>query len=144
MSKLISDSLNITKEDYLRLHHYKNPSFHKTGVGIGDFSLCTHDVIKNYCKEQSVLTVVELNEMLDDMASSSKNHINIFRKLFTMANAEEIKWIIRIILKDLKISLKITTVLNTFHPDANDFFNLTNSLIETCKKFENPNVCLDD
>ena len=40
LSKVISDSLNLTKEDYLRLHHYKNPSFHKNGVGIGDFSLC--------------------------------------------------------------------------------------------------------
>jgi len=47
-------------------------------------------------------------------------------------------------LKDLKISLKIDTVLNTFHKDAADFFNLTNSLFETCKKFENPNVSLND
>jgi DNA ligase-4 len=65
MSKVIADSLNITKEDYLRLHHYKNPSFHKTGVGIGDFSLCVHDVVKNYCHEASSLTVNDLNSMLD-------------------------------------------------------------------------------
>ena len=38
------------EEDYLRLHHYKNPSFHKNGVGIGDFSLCVFDVVKSYCK----------------------------------------------------------------------------------------------
>ena len=47
-------------------------------------------------------------------------------------------------MKDLKISIKIETVLGCFHSDAYDFFNLTNSLIETCKKFEDPNVSLDD
>lgn len=59
-------------------------------------------------------------------------------------SAEEIKWIIRIILKDLKINIKIDTVLNSFHTDAHDYFNLTNSLLETCKKFEDPSVSLDD
>lgn len=73
--------------------------------------------------------------MLDQLVGSSKGHLNIFRKMFTVCNAEEIKWIIRIILKDLKINIKIGTVLNAFHPDAHDYFNLTNSLYETCKKF---------
>jgi DNA ligase-4 len=141
---VIADSLNIAKEDYLRLHYYKNPSYHKNGIGIGDFSLCAFDVVKNYCKEVSTLTIQELNDMLDQLIASSKNHITIFRKLFTISNAEEIKWIIRIILKDLKVNIKIDAVLNTFHKDAGDYFNLTNSLLETCKKFENPNISLDD
>lgn len=57
LSKVIAESLSITKEDYLRLHHFKNPSFHKNGVGIGDFSLCAFDVVKSYCKEASSLTI---------------------------------------------------------------------------------------
>ena len=120
--------MNLAKDDYLRLHHYKNPSFHKTGIGIGDFSLCAHDVIKNFCKEHSSLTVGELNSMLDELVGSSRGHLTIFRRLFTICTAEEIKWIIRIILKDLKINIKIDTVLNAFHADAHDYFNLTNSL----------------
>lgn len=136
--------MSVTKEDYLRMHYYKNPSFHKNGVGIGDFSLCVHDVIKNYCKEVSQLTIHELNSMLDELVASSDNHIPVFRHLFTISNAEEIKWIVRIILKDMKVNIKMDTVLNTFHKDGNDYYNLTNSLLETCKKFENPNVSLDD
>jgi DNA ligase 4 len=144
LSKAIADSLNLTKDNYLRLHHYKNPSFHKNGVGIGDFSLCVHDVIKGYSKEHSTLTVGELNAMLDGLIGSSRGHLAIFRRMFTVCTAEEIKWIIRIILKDLKINVKIDTVLNAFHPDAHDYFNLTNSLHETCKKFEDPSISLDD
>lgn len=44
----------------------------------------------------------------------------------------------------MKIGLKIETILQSFHCDANDYFNLTNSLVETCKKFENPHVSLND
>ncbi len=54
------------------------------------------------------------------------------------------KWIIRIILKDLKLSIKLETVLNAFHKDAYDYFNLTNSLLQAVKKFQNPKVSLDD
>ena len=57
LSKAIADSLSLTKEDYLRLHHFKNPSFHKTGIGIGDFSLCAFDVVKSFCKERASLTI---------------------------------------------------------------------------------------
>jgi DNA ligase 4 len=143
LSKVISDSLNLTKEDYLRLHHYKNPSFHKNGIGIGDFSLCVHDVVKSYCKQQYSLTITDLNDMLDELVNS-KGQLNVFRRMFVTCTAEEIKWIIRIILKDLKINVKIDTVLKAYHPDSHDYFNLTNSLWETCKKFEDPNVSLDD
>ena len=35
-----------------------------------------------------------------------------------------------------KLNIKIDNVLNTFHPDGNDYYNLTNSIKETCKKLE--------
>ena len=129
LSKVIADSLSLTKDDYLRLHHFKNPSFHKNGVGIGDFSMCVFDVVKSYCRPQGSLSILELNQLLDQLASDSNNHVKVFRKLFTMCSGEEIKWIIRIVLKDLKSSNKIDTVLKAFHRDAHDFFNLTNSLL---------------
>ena len=47
LAKLISECLNLSKADYEKLYHYKNPAYHKSGIGIGDFSLCTYEVIKN-------------------------------------------------------------------------------------------------
>ena len=121
--------MSITKQDYLRLHHYKNPSFQPPGSAIGDFSLVVIDVVEKYCRSSSNLTITDVDKMLDDLAASSANQLPVFRKIFTSATAEEIKWIVRIVLKDLKISLKTETVLHTFHPDAPDYFNLTNSLL---------------
>jgi hypothetical protein len=44
----------------------------------------------------------------------------------------------------LKLSIKIESVLNAYHKDASDFFNLTNSLFEVSKKFVDPNISLND
>jgi DNA ligase-4 len=56
---------------------------------------------------------------------------------------DEVKWMVRIILKDLKISLRTETVLEAYHPDALEYFNLTNSLKRVADKFFDPEVQLD-
>ena len=40
----------------------------------------------------------------------------------------EQKWLIRILLKDLRVSLSQKKVLNMFHPDANEQFDYSNNL----------------
>ena len=39
---------------------------------------------------------------------------------------------------------KLESVLTTFHPDGNEYYNIASSLLEVCKKFENPKVSLND
>lgn len=63
----------MTKEQYERLKHFKNPNYHQGGVGIGDFAICLYDVIKGVCNRTSHLTVKELNEILDEMAAKDTN-----------------------------------------------------------------------
>ena len=48
LAKLITQCLNLNKAEYERLYHYKNPNYHKEGMGIGDFSICMFDVVKGY------------------------------------------------------------------------------------------------
>ncbi len=43
-------------------------------------------------------------------------------------SALELKWLIRILLKDLRISLKENSILECFHPDAKDLFDHTSNL----------------
>jgi DNA ligase-4 len=102
-----------------------------------------YDVVKDFCRTKSTVTVVDLNNLLDELASTG-DQTDVFRKLFGASNAEEIKWATRIILKDLKLGIKVENVLNNYHPDGNDFYNLTNSLLEMCRKFENPKTSLND
>ncbi len=62
--------------------------------------------------------------------------------LLNKCTAEEIKWIIRIILKDLNIRFSHEKLLSIFHPDANEFYNATSSLKEVCNEFVDKNHSL--
>jgi hypothetical protein len=61
LAKLITACLKLNRSEYERLYHYKNPNYHKEGMGIGDFSICMYDVIKDYLTKTSTLTVKRLN-----------------------------------------------------------------------------------
>lgn len=43
-------------------------------------------------------------------------------------SAREQKWLIRIIMKELKVGLSQQSVLSVFHEDAEDLFNVKTSL----------------
>ena len=87
------------------LYHYKNPNYHKQDQSIGDFSICMHNVVKAYLRTSSRLTVKRLNELLDNLVSTQEQK-KVFTQLIMETNAEELKWIVRIILKDLKLGIK--------------------------------------
>jgi len=67
-------------------------------VGIGGFSICMYDIVEAFCRSKGTLTVIELNDLLNELTSVTDQN-QTFRKLFQISNAEEIKWITRIILK---------------------------------------------
>ncbi|KAI0741954.1 ATP dependent DNA ligase domain-containing protein [Daedaleopsis nitida] len=59
-------------------------------------------------------------------------------------NPEEQKWIVRIILKDMIISVKENTVFSVFHPDAHDLFNTCSDLKKVAWELWDPNRRLND
>ncbi|KAH8925427.1 ATP-dependent DNA ligase [Atractiella rhizophila] len=111
----------------------------------GDFSLVAYEIIKANVtpKKRGELTVDEVNEYLDLLASLTpdKKHeaIEIFADTLTPT---EQKWIIRIILKDLKISMRETTVLGIFHKDAIAYFNVCSDICRVCWTLYDPNYTL--
>jgi len=60
------------------------------------------------------------DQLLDELyrAPSTKDKKSVLQKVLTTCSALEQKWIIRIVLKDLKIGLKHERVLKYYHPDA--------------------------
>lgn len=48
----------------------------------------------------------------------------ILRKL----TAEQLKWFLRIILKDMRLGVSDNHILSCFHPDAPEIYKMTNSL----------------
>lgn len=82
------------------------------------------------------LTIKELNELLDRLASRENRteKISVLSELIRKTNSLEMKWIIMIILKDLKLGISEKSIFHEFHPDAEDLFNVTCDLKLVCEK----------
>ncbi|KAL6559046.1 DNA ligase (ATP) [Orobanche hederae] len=114
----------------------------KSGAFAGNFSLIAAEVLQ---RRQAItsgdLTIKELNELLDRLASceNRSEKTSTLSDLIRKTNAQEMKWIIMIILKDLKLGISEKSIFHEFHPDAEDLFNVTCDLKLVCEKLRDRN-----
>jgi DNA ligase-4 len=99
----------------------------------GDFAGTAFLILKPRCPERGTLTIAEINQHLDEIANgnASKNKVAVRQalgRLLRQLSAREHKWLIRIVMKDLKIGLKQQTVFSIFHEDAEDLYNVKMNL----------------
>lgn len=64
--------------------------------------------------------------------------------LLTTTSAEEQKWLMRILLKEMKLGVGHKLILNTFHPDAEVLYDVSNNLMKVCQKLSDTSVRLHE
>ncbi|PPS04581.1 hypothetical protein GOBAR_AA16074 [Gossypium barbadense] len=136
------DALGLSRDsaDALRLVNWRKGGAN-TGANAGNFALVAAEILQR--RQGTVsggLTIKELNELLDRLASaeSRAEKTAIFATLINKTNAQEMKWVIMIILKDLKLGITEKSIFQEFHPDAEDLFNVTCDLKLVCEKLRDP------
>ncbi|EDO00868.1 hypothetical protein SS1G_03342 [Sclerotinia sclerotiorum 1980 UF-70] len=111
-----------------------------------DRAMC-YEVLSKRPMRQKVgdMTIGEANEMLDKLALAQKeeHQLPIFREFYQKMNAEELVWLIRMILRQMKIGASEKTFLNLWHPDGEALFNVSSSLRRVCWELTDPNVTLE-
>ena len=123
------DILNIapTSEHGRALIQWKKPS---NGRSAGNFAEIVELALQNRVAKESSISVGEVDRMLTqlhaqpDKARKSK----VLRRLINCTTAHQQKWIVRLILRDLKLSMSEKTMLRIIHEDAEEYFNITSSL----------------
>jgi DNA ligase-4 len=144
IGKYYVDILGIatTSEDAIRLIHWKKPTGGTTEKVAGDFGNAVFLSLKSRCVEKGDLSVAEINSVLDELilATERTEKIAVLKKLIRRATALEQKWIVRVILKDLKIGMSEKTILGYFHPDALSLYNISANLQQVCRDLKNPSV----
>ncbi|XP_069127951.1 DNA ligase 4-like [Argopecten irradians] len=145
LAKLLIEVLCLGKDsaDANRLLNYKAPKTARADAG--DFAGVTYFVLKNRCPEKGTLTIQEVNDCLDGIAqNNAAKKKDLVRKnvlrLLTNMSAIELKWLIRMIVKELKVGLSQASVLSVYHPDAEDFFNVNNNLEKVCRMLRDRSV----
>ena len=136
----------------LRLKRYKQPqpftapssnSAPVTAVAAGDFATVLHSVLEDYevVKDgQSRMSIDDINTHLDTLATSydRDERRRLFVRLLSALSAVEHFFLVRIILRDMKLGIGHETLLRLLHPSALDVYNTTNSLQLVCEVVSDP------
>ncbi|KAF0728901.1 hypothetical protein Ae201684_013470 [Aphanomyces euteiches] len=138
--------LSPTAADGKKLLHWTDPTI-VTSRAVGDFASVLQEVMEVRSKALSTTShgntysLQDVNNILDTLASQEKDaQKKVFLQLITHCTAEEQKWLMRIIVKDMKIGLRHERVLQFMHPDAMEMFNHTNDLQKVCSELTNSMV----
>ena len=150
MAQLFIDMLQIgaTSLEAKKLKEYKNRKWFSFGADHSDFAAVLHSVIVSRCYDSTGITVAEVNMRLDQIISTNesegkKSVALLLRDLFRKMNAQEMKWLVRVILKTMPLGLGDVALLKAMHPDAKDLLNVNANLESVCSRLTDPSVRLD-
>ncbi|KAM3935052.1 DNA ligase 4 [Leptodactylus fuscus] len=149
LAKLYIKVLGLPKDgkDALNLLNYRTPTGANSDAG--DFAAIAYFVLKSRCRKEGTLFIKDVNDQLDSIANNNagrKKELIEKSLMHLIANttALEQKWLIRMIIKDMKLGISQQTVFSIFHPDALELHNVTTDLEKVCIQLHDPNVCLSD
>jgi DNA ligase-4 len=99
--------LNPSSEDGFNLLNWKLPGQTATSRMAGDFAGRCYEVLSKREMRTSVgdMRIAEVNGLLNRLAAAQKeeNQLPIFEQFYDRMNAEELMWIIRMILRQMKL-----------------------------------------
>ena len=134
----------------LRLRNYKQPQPHSGGAAgrgggtvAGDFASVLRDVLQPRERVHdgcSTLSIADVNARLDDIARLPDRPLKqaVFARLLAELSAGEHFWLVRVLLKDLKVGVKHESLLHLLHPHALDVYNSCSSLRHVCELLTEP------
>lgn len=146
IGKILVKLLKIDKksEDGYNLLHWKLPGQSMAARMAGDFPGRCYDIISKRPMRTEVgdLTIADVNEMLDKLAASSgeTENLAVFQMFYMRMNPEEMLWVIRIILKQMRIGASENTIFYNWHPDAEALFSVSSSLRQVCWHLRDPSI----
>ncbi|KAF1815104.1 DNA ligase [Eremomyces bilateralis CBS 781.70] len=148
IGKLLVKILRIDKDsqDGFNLLNWKLPGGQTHAAG--DFAGRCYEVISKrpMRTEPGDMTIGEVNEKLDILSGMSKevDQIKVFSEFYQRMNPDELIWLIRIILRQMKIGASERTFFDIWHPDADSLFNVSSSLRRVCWELYDPVIRLDE
>ncbi|KAF3483486.1 DNA ligase 4 [Arthroderma uncinatum] len=149
IGKLLVKAMKIDKnsEDGYNLLNWKLPGQRATSVMTGDFAGRCFEVISKRPMKTEVgdMSIEDVNSRLDDLAVASKEdeQLPILAEFYRRMNPEELMWLIRIILRQMKVGATERTFFEIWHPDAESLFNISSSLRRVCWELYLPSIRLE-
>lgn len=118
IGKLLVKLLKISpdSEDGFNLLNWKLPGQKTATRMAGDFAGRCFDVLSKRPMRQGFgdMRIAEVNDLLDKLATTQKeeHQLPIFKEFYQRMNSDELMWLIRIILRQMKVGASEKTILN--------------------------------
>ncbi|THC97927.1 hypothetical protein EYZ11_002564 [Aspergillus tanneri] len=150
IGKMLVKIMKIDKnsEDGFNLLNWKLPGQAAASRMAGDFAGRCFDIISKRPMRTEVgnMTIEEVNERLDKLSVASKeeDQLPILTEFYRRMNPEELMWLVRIILRQMKVGASERTFFHVWHPDAENLFSISSSLRRVCWELYDPNIRLED
>jgi DNA ligase 4 len=149
LAKLLVRVMKIDKnsDDAHNLLHWKLPGIKASTAMAGDFAGRCFEVISKRPMRTTPgdMTIAEVNEQLDRLSVAQKedNQLPIMQDFYNRMNADELMWLIRMILRQMKVGATEKTLFEIWHPDADNLFNISSSLRRVCWELYDPDFRLE-
>lgn len=149
IAKLLIDVVKINKqsEDAQSLLNWKQPGNVSVSRMAGDFAGRCHEVLSKrpMLTKPGTLSIAEVNELLDNLAAASKKEAQmpIFSVFYNRMSPDELMWLVRIILRQMKVGATERTFFSIWHPDAESLFNVSSNLRRVCWELSDPSIRLE-
>ena len=149
LAKLLVRIMKIDKNstDAQNLVHWKLPGVKSSSAMAGDFAGRCFEVISKRPMRTTPgdMTIAQVNELLDQLsvAQREEHQRPIMEQFYNRMNAEELMWLIRMILRQMKVGATERTIFEIWHPDAENLFNVSSSLRRVCWELHDPDVRLE-
>jgi DNA ligase-4 len=117
IGKIIVRMLSIAKgsDDASDVLNWKLPAKNTSTQMAGDFAGRCHELLKGRAmvNGKGDMRIAEVNELLDELSKEGKEdaQLKIFDKFYHRMSADEMMWLIRIILRQMKIGASEKTIL---------------------------------
>jgi len=124
-----------------RLSNFRDAS--KAGSGAGDLSLVFQSVLEKRghvygkstsTKDRRSISLFEIDSLLKNLSTSTKasEREQFISDLVLRCSPNEAKWLTRLLLKHLQLSLSVESTLKWFHPNAPGIYVGCHNLYDTC------------
>ncbi|KAH7041239.1 ATP dependent DNA ligase domain-containing protein [Microdochium trichocladiopsis] len=149
IGKLLVKLMKIDKnsEDGYNILHWKLPGQSAASRMAGDFAgRCFEVLSKRPMRiDPGDMTIADVNELLDKLAVAlgEAEQLPIFETFYQRMNPEELMWLVRIILKQMKVGATERTFLDLWHPEGETLFSVSSSLRRVCWELHDPAFSLN-
>lgn len=149
IGKLLIRIMQINKdsEDGFNLLNWKQPGQTAASRMAGDFAGRCYEVISKRPMRTEVgnMSIAEVNDLLDRLSAAQREEqqMAVFAEFYRKMNPDELMWLIRIILRQMKVGATERTFFAIWHPDAEQLFNISSNLRRVCWELSDPFVRLE-